>query len=95
VHPDGKSYNFTQGYLHIQTSQNTPLRISLQATCVRIAKGNALRLSISAACFPAYAMNLGTGKIGASLMDAEIITLRVSCGGDRPSVILLPVVSAF
>ena len=93
VHPDGKAYNFTQGYLQVEISQNTPLRISLQATCAKIAKGNALRLSISAACFPAYAMNFGIGKIGASLMDAEIITLSVSCGGDRASRVLLPVVS--
>src|SRR4028119_599309 len=51
VHPDGKAYNLTQGYLHVETSQkNAPLRVSLQATCARIAKGNALRLSISAAC---------------------------------------------
>lgn len=95
VYPDGKTYNFTQGYLHVETSQNDlALHISLQATCTRIPKGNALRLSISAACFPAYAMNLGTGKIGASLMDAQIITLTVSCGGDRASRVLLPVVAA-
>lgn len=96
VHPDGKAYNFTQGYLHVETSQNdTALRIMLQATCTKIAQGNALRLSISAACFPAYALNFGTGKIDASLMDAEIITLRVSSGGDRASFILLPIVDLF
>lgn len=95
VYPDRKTYNLAQGYLHVETSQNDlALHILLQATCARIAKGNALRLSISAACFPAYAMNFGTGKIGASLMDAKIITLTVSCGGDRPSQILLPVVAA-
>ncbi len=97
VHPDGKVYNFSQGYLHIETSQkNTALRVSLQATCARIAKGNALRVSLSAACFPAYPMNPGTGSpLGATrLMDAQIVTLTVNCGGDRPSQILLPVVSA-
>lgn len=94
VHLDGKAYNFTQGYLHVELSQNDmALRVLLQATCARIGKGNALRLSLSAACFPAYGLNFGTKKIGASLMDAEIITLKVSCGGDRPSRVLLPVVS--
>jgi putative CocE/NonD family hydrolase len=97
VHPDGKVYNLSQGYLHVETSQkNTPLRVSLQATCARIAIGNALRLSISAACFPAHPMNPGTGSpLGATrIMDAQIVTLAVNCGGDRPSQVLLPVVSA-
>jgi putative CocE/NonD family hydrolase len=95
VYPDGKSYNLTQGYLRVETSQNNlALQISLQATCVRITQGNALRLSISGACFPAYALNFGTSKKNASLIDAEIITLSVSCGGDRASRILLPVVAA-
>ena len=95
VHPDGRVYNLTQGYLHVESSQHSPLRVSLQATCARIAKGNALRLSLSAACFPAYPMNPGTGSpLGATrLMDAQIVTLTVSCGGDRPSQVLLPVVS--
>jgi putative CocE/NonD family hydrolase len=97
VHPDGKVYNFSQGYLHVETRQtNTALRVSLQATCARIAKGNALRLSLSAACFPAYPMNPGTGSpMGATrLMDAQIVTLTVNCGGDRLSQVLLPIVSA-
>lgn len=94
VHPDGKAYNLTQGYLHVEATQkDVALRVSLQATCARIAQGNALRLSISAACFPAYALNFGTGKKSASLMDAEIITLSLSCGGDRASRVLLPVVN--
>ncbi|HEY9601227.1 MAG TPA: CocE/NonD family hydrolase, partial [Allocoleopsis sp.] len=95
VHPNGDVYNLTQGYLHVESSQTAPLRLALQATCARIAQGNALRLSLSSACFPAYSMNPGTGQPVASdrLMDAEIITLRVSCGSDRPSQVLLPVVS--
>jgi hypothetical protein len=96
VHSDGKVYNLTQGYLHTESCDHAPLRLSLQATCARIAKGNALRLSLSAACFPAYALNPGTGSpLGSDrLMDAKIVTLTVSCGGDRPSHVLLPVVSA-
>jgi hypothetical protein len=63
---------------------------------LRIAKGNALRLSLSAACFPAYPMNPGTGSpLGRDrLMDAQIVTLTVSCGGEQASQVLLPVVSA-
>ncbi|YAF97137.1 MAG: CocE/NonD family hydrolase [Nodularia sp. CChRGM 3473] len=95
VHPDGSVYNLTQGYVHCrQEMDHLPIKIQLQATCVRIAKGNALRLSLSAACFPAYIMNSGHGAVinGDSLLDAEIITLKVSCGSDTNSQVLLPVI---
>ncbi|MBW4556911.1 MAG: CocE/NonD family hydrolase [Trichormus sp. ATA11-4-KO1] len=96
VHPDGRVYNLTQGYMHCrQGIDHLPIKIQLQATCVRIAKGNALRLSLSAACFPAYVMNSGHGAVinSDSLLDAEIITLKVSCGSDTNSQVLLPVIT--
>jgi len=79
----------------VEQAQAQLLRVSLQATCVRIAKGNALRLSLSAACFPAYAMNPGTGSLPSTthLIEAQIVTLTVSCGDDCPSQVLLPVIS--
>jgi putative CocE/NonD family hydrolase len=96
VRPDGSVYNLTQGYLHVELSQEALLRVQLQATCLKIAKGHALRLSLSAACFPAYPMNPATGSpLGSDrLMDAQIVTLTVFSGSDRPSQVLLPVVSA-
>lgn len=96
VRPDGRIYNLTQGYLRVDSVQNEPLQVQLQATCWKIPKGHALRLSLSAACFPAYPMNPGTGSpLGSDLlMDAQIITLTVFSGSDRPSQIRLPVVSA-
>jgi hypothetical protein len=96
VRPDGNAYNLTQGYVHVESNQHAPLRLVLQPTCLKIAKGNALRLSVSAACFPAYPLNPGTGSpLGSDrLMDAQIVTLTVSSGGDRPSQVLLPVVSS-
>jgi hypothetical protein len=95
VRADGTVYNFTQGYVSVDSNQQTPLRVPLQATCIKIAKGHALRLSISAASFPAYPMNPGTGSpLGSTrLMDAQIVTLTVNCGGACPSRVLLPVVS--
>lgn len=97
VHPDGSVYNLTQGYVHVASIQELPIRIQLQPTCWKIAQGHALRLSLSAACFPAYPMNPGTGSpIGSDrLMDAQIVTLKVFCASNQPSKILLPVVSAF
>ena len=93
VKDGGSVYNFSQGYVRVSSGE-TPVIIVLQATCMQIAKGNALRLSLSAACFPAYGVNPGTGAPDgeARAIDAKIITLTVSCGGNCPSKILLPIV---
>ncbi|NJM72126.1 MAG: CocE/NonD family hydrolase [Scytonema sp. RU_4_4] len=94
VYSDGRVYNLTQGYLRCQDGNHRcKRRIHLQATCAKISKNNALRLSLSAACFPAYAMNPGNNS--ASGMEAQTITLTVSCGGESLSQILLPVVSPY
>jgi putative CocE/NonD family hydrolase len=93
VYPDGRVYNVTQGYLHCPDgTSNITRKIQLQTTCVRISQGNALRLSLSAACYPAYAMNSGNGAVlhSDSLLNAQVITLTVICGGEG-SRILLPV----
>ncbi|NEP01730.1 MAG: CocE/NonD family hydrolase [Symploca sp. SIO2E9] len=97
VYSDGSVYNFTQGYRRINPGEKTKLlQIQLQPTCVIIAKGNALRLSLSGACFPTYPVNSGIGKTAGEtrLLDAEIITLMVSCGYNSPSLVLLPIVSS-
>ncbi|BAU05920.1 peptidase S15 [Fischerella sp. NIES-3754] len=92
IYPDGKVYNLTQGYLRCQDGMNhTTRKIQLQTTCARIVRGNALRLSISASCFPAYAINPGNNS--SMGMEAEIITLTISCGGASLSQILLPVIA--
>ncbi|BCL38831.1 CocE/NonD family hydrolase [Nostoc sp. MS1] len=93
VHPDGRVLNVTQGYLHCPDgTNNITKKIQLQTTCVCIPQGNALRLSLSAACYPAYAMNSGNGPVlhSDNLLNAQIITLTVTCGGEG-SRILLPV----
>ena len=93
VHPNGKVYNFTQGYISID-SGTAPIQIPLQETCMCIYPGESLRLSLSAACFPAYPVNAGTGKLPkqTSLMEAQIITLNIKSGNDYPSHIQLRVV---
>ncbi|WP_414579040.1 CocE/NonD family hydrolase [Anabaena sp. CCY 9402-a] len=93
VYPDGSVYNVTQGYLHCQDGTNKVTRnIQLQPICIRIAKGNCLRLSLSLACYPAYAMNSGNGAVLSSirLMNAQIITLSVSCDSSQ---VFLPIIS--
>ncbi len=92
VKNNGSVYNFTQGYVRVQPNQSTqPLSIKLQPTCMKIAAGNALRLSLSAACFPAYPVNPGTGTLPKEtrLIEAEIITVSLQSGKNYPSRILL------
>ncbi|MBF2021574.1 MAG: CocE/NonD family hydrolase [Hydrococcus sp. C42_A2020_068] len=93
IYSDGRAYNFTQGYIRVNFDR-LPVRIPLQATCMKIAKGNCLRLSLSSACFPAYPVNSGTGKLPHEerAIEARIITLKVNCGGNNSSRILLSVV---
>jgi putative CocE/NonD family hydrolase len=101
VKPNGSVYNFTQGYLRVpppaapEASHSLPLvlTIALQPTCICIAQGNAIRLSLSAACFPAYAVNSGTGTSpgDSRLIDAQVITLTLYSGDRQASQVLLPV----
>ncbi|MFB2892622.1 CocE/NonD family hydrolase [Aerosakkonemataceae cyanobacterium BLCC-F50] len=89
---NGNVYNFTQGYLRVKPNQSTqPLTIQLQPTCIKIAAGNGLRLSLSAACFPAYPVNPGTGSLPkeTQLIEAEIITISVQTGRNFPSKICM------
>ncbi|RZM83042.1 CocE/NonD family hydrolase [Leptolyngbya iicbica LK] len=83
VRPDGTVYNLTQGYgrfTGIPNAWQTHV-VKLQPTCFQCAQGQALRISISAANFPAYAVNPGVAIAHASprLMDAQITTLSVKC----------------
>lgn len=93
VHPDGKVFNFTQGYIRVD-SPGKLINISLQPTCICLQPDQSLRLSLSAACFPAYPVNPGTGQLPheTRLMDLQIITLEIKSGADYPSLIKLPVV---
>ena len=90
VHPDSKVYNFTQGYMRVNC-KTLPVVFSLQATCIKIRQGNCLRLSLSAASFPAYPVNPGTGQLPeqTKLIEAQVITLKVLSGGNFPSKITI------
>ncbi|GAB4227557.1 MAG: CocE/NonD family hydrolase [Elainellaceae cyanobacterium] len=72
---------------------STRIIIPLQPVCIRIARGSALRLSISASCFPAYAVNAGNGDPSGEsrLVDAQVITVALFSEGDRLSQVWLPV----
>ncbi|MBD2022738.1 CocE/NonD family hydrolase, partial [Leptolyngbya sp. FACHB-36] len=93
VYPNGSVYNLAQGYVRIESAR-TDVQVTLQATCACIRRGHALRLSLSAACFPAYPVNAGSGAPPGEtrLIDQQIITVTVFSGGDRSSYLRLPVV---
>jgi putative CocE/NonD family hydrolase len=91
VHPDGSVYNFSQGYRRINASETKEtITFSLQPICIRLAQGNAIRLSLSGANFPAYGMNSGTNQFPSEtkLIDYQVITLSVSSGGIALSKII-------
>lgn len=93
VRPDGQVYNFSQGYCRLRDPQpKAPIGIPCQPTCIRIPRGHALRLSLSAACFPAYPVNTGTGMREERLIEARILTLALHSGSDTPSRLHLPIV---
>jgi uncharacterized protein len=80
VHPNGKSYNFAQSYLRIQSiAPDHRYKIQLQPTCMYLPKGHRLRLSLSAADFPAYSVNPGTGASAeqSTKIAAQVITIAI------------------
>jgi putative CocE/NonD family hydrolase len=78
-------FNLTQGYRRVMAytpQERIHLTLSLQPTCCRIASGECVRLSLSAACFPAYAINPGTGQDPhfTHRQAAQVITLEIHRG---------------
>jgi putative CocE/NonD family hydrolase len=83
VTPDGSVYNFSQGYKRINSLETEQtITFSLQPICIKLAQGNGIRLSLSGANFPAYAMNSGINQLPheTRLIDYQVITLSVSSG---------------
>ncbi|MEB3295776.1 MAG: CocE/NonD family hydrolase [Synechococcales bacterium] len=83
VYPDGSVYPLSQGYLCItQPPATGEVSLPLQPIAAQIPMGHALRLSLSAACFPAYPVNSGSGvpPRGARAIDAKIITITIEKG---------------
>jgi uncharacterized protein len=97
VTPSGRALALTQGYRRIVpgTRLDRAIEIPMRATCASIAAGEALRLSIAGACFPAYPVNPGSGRnpVDASIDEARIITIGVHHGGSAASSIRLPIVA--
>ncbi|MGB3202058.1 MAG: CocE/NonD family hydrolase [Nodosilinea sp.] len=97
LHGDGRVVNLTQGQCRVSPhdpAQITPqaIAMSLHPTACILAPGHRLRLSVAAACFPAYAVNSGTGAGYGDRpqIDHQLITLTIAHGAHYPSCIQLP-----
>ncbi|HEY9906050.1 MAG TPA: CocE/NonD family hydrolase, partial [Thermosynechococcaceae cyanobacterium] len=93
VHPNGSVYNLSQGYARVQARTIAPISIALQPLCACISHGHAIRLSLSAACFPAYPVNPGLDLPLAEtrLLDRQIITLTLHHSDRHPAQVFLPI----
>lgn len=91
VNGQGQVLPFSHGYGTSPRAASV-LEIPLQATCITLPPGDRLRLSLSGASFPAYPVNPGTGAkpVFSTLGEQQIITLRLTNGGDRPNCLTLP-----
>jgi len=87
VYPDGKVYNFTQGYIKLsEFKPSQPIKFNLQPTAISLARNTGLRLSISTTAFPAYPLNTGAYHSDKNLtLNNQTITLSVFSGGTTPS----------
>ena len=94
VTPEGRAFNLTQGHCRVDVPAPNVVRIGMRPLCATLSAGDALRLSLAGANFPAFAINPGTGAAPAEarLIDNRIITLFVGSGGPTPTRLELPVV---
>ncbi len=91
VTPDGQVLTLAQGYRRVDETE-APVRVDLRALCAQIPAGDALRLSIAGAAFPAFPINPGTGARHwyARRLDQRTITLSIGSGAGSPSRLILP-----
>ena len=97
IHGDGRVINLTQGHCRVDRpdtpdAQPQPIALALQPTACQLPPGGRLRLSVAAACFPAYAVNSGTGAGPGACpqIDHRIITVSLAHGALYPSAVSLP-----
>ena len=79
-HEDKNVNQFSTGFLRVKNSkkdEECECKIAMQPTNISILKGTKLRLSISAAAYPAIGVNSGFGdpNLGAPTVNHKIITL--------------------
>ena len=91
VMPNGTVMALTGGHLRIADALAPGARhVAMRATCMTIPAGAALRLSVQAAAWPAFAVNPGTGARpeDAATGEALVTTLQIRHGHAQPSRLL-------
>jgi len=105
VHPDGRSFNLTDGILRARhrcmrtgepPSPITPGRpyeyeIDLWSTCHVFRAGHRVRVQVTSSNFPRWDRNLNTGEPPAGATRMEVAHQTVFHDRDRPSRLVLPV----
>jgi putative CocE/NonD family hydrolase len=84
VAADGQTMTLCDGYRHIRSAnEDDTVIVPLKATCITLAPGESLRLSLSGAAFPAFPVNPGHGGDPTRSMSVEalITTLAIKVGG--------------
>ena len=86
----GQVFQVVDGYRTVSAlPADGQVNVPMRASCVTLHPGEALRLSISLASFPAYTVNPGTGESASSTPSAKarIITLGVKYGDAAQSTL--------
>ena len=106
VHPNGRTYNVTDGVLRASYREFLSRRralepdavvryeIRLQPTSMVFRAGHRLRVLVTSSDFPRYDRNPNTGELGVEATSFVTARQRVFHAGDRASHLVLPVVRA-
>lgn len=92
VDTEGHVTQIAEGYRSLLDHKaGERVALSLRKTCATLHPGERLRLSISAAAFPAYPVNPGTGRrpVDAPRSEARLITIGIVTGGTDGSSLRL------
>ncbi len=93
VYPDGKSVLIADGLTRTgHTDTFGQVEVDLWSTSIVFAKGHRIRLSVSGSNYPKYEINKHVGLVGANTPEHKIAENTIDVGGERPSVLILPVV---
>ena len=98
VHPDGKTYNISDGILRrtypqpVSSAEPTEIAIELWPTSILFRRGHRLRVEVSSSNYPRYDRNPNTGGDIPTERRTAVARQAVHHGPATPSRIILPVI---